>query len=100
MAIVVRFKVHCQPDQADLVAAAMADVVTASRQLPGVVAFDVGRDVTDPAALIATEVFDDAAARQVQESLPEVAKVMSLMPTALAAPPDVSVFEAVATGTE
>ena len=46
--IVVRFKVQCQPDRADEVAAAMGDVVAPSRKMDGVVYFDVARDVTDP----------------------------------------------------
>jgi len=90
--IVLRFKVQCQPDKTSAVAAAMADVVRASRGLPGVVHFDVATDVTDPNGLLATEVFEDAEARERQEALPEVAHVMSLLPTALAAPPEATVF--------
>ena len=90
--IVLRFKVHCQPAQSAAVADAMADVVTASRSLPGVVHFDVGRDVTDSNALIATEVFEDSAARERQEALPEVAKVMSLLPTSVLTPPEATLF--------
>lgn len=90
--IVLRFKVQCQPDQASAVSDAMSDVVTASRSLPGVIHFDVGRDLTEPNTLIATEVFEDVAARERQEALPEVAKVMSLLPSALAGPPEATLF--------
>jgi hypothetical protein len=38
-------------------------------------------------------VFEDAAARERQESLPEVARVMELLPESLAAPPEATVFE-------
>ena len=95
--LVVRFKVRCQPDKTEQVVQAMGSVVVASRPLRGVVSFDVGRDVTDENTLIATEVFDDAAARERQEALPEVATVMSLLPTALAAPPEVALMHATST---
>lgn len=90
--IVLRFKVRCQPDKTGAVADAMADVVRASRGLAGVVHFDVATDVTDSNSLIATEVFEDADARKAQEALPEVAKVMSLLPTSLAGPPEATIF--------
>lgn len=94
--IVLRFKVHCQPDEVGAIASAMQDVVVASRPLAGVVHFDVGRDITDDNVLIATEVFEDAEARERQESLPEVAKVMSLLPTGLAGPPEATLFHVAA----
>jgi quinol monooxygenase YgiN len=92
--IVVRFKVQCQPDRTDEVMAAMADIVGPSRKLPGVVHFDVARDVNDTNAVLALEVFDDRAALENQESLPEVAKAMALFDGgALAAPPEYTIFE-------
>ena len=92
--LVVRFKVQCQPDKVEDVAAAMAAVVAPSRQLPGVVHFDVARDVTDPNAVVAVEVFEDRAAMERQESQPEVAKVVELMEAgALAAPPEWTIYE-------
>ena len=92
--VVVRFKVQCQPDKTDTVRAAMLRVVHASRSMAGVVSFDIGTDISDPNTLIATEVFEDLDARTRQESLAEVAETMALMPTALAAPPDVLVLDA------
>jgi quinol monooxygenase YgiN len=90
--IVLRFKVQCRPDKTAAVAEAMTEVVAASRALPGVVHFDVAADVTVADVLIATEVFEDAAARERQEALPQVAKVMSLLPDSLAAPPEATLF--------
>jgi quinol monooxygenase YgiN len=58
-----------------------------------VISFDIGRDVVDPNSIIAVEVFEDEAARERQESLPEVGKVMSLLPDILAAPPEATVFQ-------
>jgi quinol monooxygenase YgiN len=92
--IVVRFKVNCQPGKTADVAAAMGDIVAAARGLPGVVHFDIGRDITDDDALIATEVFEDRAAMEREEALPEVAKVVELMQGgALAGPPEWTIFE-------
>ncbi len=77
--IVVRFKVRCQSDKTSELAAAMKDVVDAARELPGVIHFDIARDLTDADALIATEVFEDRTAMEREETLPEVAKVLELM---------------------
>jgi quinol monooxygenase YgiN len=72
----------------------MKDLVGAARGLPGVIAFDIGRDLTEADALIATEVFEDRAAMEREEALPEVAKVVELMQGgALAGPPEWTIFE-------
>jgi quinol monooxygenase YgiN len=92
--LVVRFKVRCQSGKTQEVAAAMAGVVEAAHKLPGVIHFDIGRDVTDRDSLIATEVFEDRAAMEREEALPEVAKVVELMQSgALAEPPQWTIYE-------
>lgn len=92
--IVVRFKVQCQSDKTAELAAAMKDVVDSARGLPGVIHFDIARDLTDADALIATEVFEDRAAMAREEALPEVAKVVELMQSgALAGPSEWTVFD-------
>ncbi len=90
--IVLRFKVTCRPEKTDAVLAAMADVVAPSRALEGVINFDVARDVTDPDSLIAIAVFEDDAARERQESLPEVAKVLAMLEDALTEEPEATVY--------
>jgi quinol monooxygenase YgiN len=90
--IVLRFKIQCRPEKCEEVAAALAEVIGPARTVKGVIAFDVARDLTDPNSFIATEVFEDAAARERQESLPQVGKVMSLLPDSLAAPPEATVY--------
>src|SRR3989442_1955553 len=70
--VVVRFKVQSQPDKSEQVLAALRDVVAPSRALPGTISFDIGRDVADSDSFIATEVFEDQAALERQEQLPEV----------------------------
>jgi quinol monooxygenase YgiN len=91
--IVLRFKVQVQPDKIDQALEVFAAVPPPSREVDGVVSFDIGRDVNDPNAIIATEVFEDEAARERQEALPEVAAVMRLLPEIAAAPPEATVFQ-------
>ncbi len=92
--LVVRFKVRCQPDKTEEVVAAMAAVAGAARTLPGIVHFDVARDITDQDSLIATEVFEDRAAMEREEAIPEVAAVVALMEAgALAGSPEWTIFD-------
>jgi len=51
-------------------------IVAPSRAMSGVINFDIGRDITDPDSLSATEVYDDRAAMDCQEAQPEVAKLL------------------------
>ena len=91
--IVLRFKVQCRPERIDEALDAFRAVVAPSREVEGVISFDIARDLADPTSVVAVEVFEDEAARERQESLPEVAAVMSLLPEAVAAPPEATVFE-------
>lgn len=90
--IVVRFKVQCQPEKTEQVMAALEEVVAASRGVEGIVSFDIGRDLTDPDSFVATEVFEDRAALDRQESLPEVETAMGVFEQSLAAEPEATVF--------
>lgn len=90
--IVVRFKVKCQPDKTEQVIAALSDVIAPAREVDGVISFDIARDLADSNSFIATEVFDDRAALDRQESLPEVARVLELLPDSVAAPPEATIF--------
>jgi quinol monooxygenase YgiN len=85
----------CQSDKTAEFAAAMNDVVDAARALPGVIHFDIARDLTDADALIATEVFEDRAAMAREEELPEVAKVVELTHSG-AWPPEWTIFDVAA----
>jgi quinol monooxygenase YgiN len=91
--IVIRFKVQCQPGKIEEALAAFAAVVPPSRRVDGVISFDIGRDLVDPNSIVAVEVFEDEAARERQESLPEVGTVMAMLPEILAGPPEATVFE-------
>lgn len=90
--IVVRFKVQCQPGKAEPVKAAFEQVIGPSRGVDGVISFDIGRDLADPDSFIATEVLEDRAALDRQESLPEVARTLAILQESLAAPPEATIF--------
>lgn len=90
--IVVRFKVQFQPEKTEQALAAFEDVIAPSRAVDGVVSFDIARDLADPDSIIATEVFEDRAALERQESLPEVQRVIGLLEEVAAAEPEATIF--------
>ena len=96
--IVVRFKVTCQPGKTEHALAVFEPVIAPSRALDGVIHFDIARDIADPSSIIAVEVFEDHAALDRQESLPEVASVMSALPQMVAGPPEATIFEVASSG--
>jgi quinol monooxygenase YgiN len=91
--LVLRFKVQCRPDKTEEALEAFKAVVAPSREVEGVISFDIARDLADPNSIIAIEVFEDEAARDRQESLPEVGNVMSLLPDAITGPPEATAFQ-------
>ncbi len=90
--IVVRFKVRCLPGKTEQVISAFERVIGPSRAVDGVISFDIARDLADPDSFIATEVFEDRAALDRQESLPQVADVLSVLGESLAAEPEATIF--------
>jgi quinol monooxygenase YgiN len=90
--IVVRFKVQCQPGKTEPLIAAFKEIIAASRPLKGVISFDIGQDLADPNAFVATEVFEDKAALERQEALPEVKRTMGLLEEVLAGAPESTIF--------
>jgi quinol monooxygenase YgiN len=90
--VVVRFKVQCQPEQTEQVVAALEEVIAPSRAVDGVVSFDIARDLSDPDSFVATEVFEDRAALDRQESLPEVHKTLGILQESLVAEPEATLF--------
>lgn len=90
--IVVRFNVRCRPERADEAAAVFQEVVRASREADGVVSFDIGRDLVDPDSFVAVEVFEDRAALERQEALPETQRALGLLGDLVAGPPEATIF--------
>jgi quinol monooxygenase YgiN len=77
--VIMRFKVKVQPERAEEVRAALAAVIEPSRELDGVIHVDIARDLSDPSSFIATEVYEDEAALERQEALPEVEAALALI---------------------
>ena len=86
--IIVRFAFRCQPGRADDAIAALGPVVAASRLLPGVISIDIARDITDPDAFIATELYEDRAALDRQEALPETVAALAALRDGIVAESD------------
>jgi len=72
---------------------AFPQVVAPSRAVEGVIHFDIGQDLADPDAIIATEVFENREALDRQESLSEVAHVMALFPQIIQGEPEATIYE-------
>lgn len=90
--IVLRFKMRCRPEKTDQLRPVLAEVIAPSREVAGVIAFDIAQDLADPNVFIATEVFADDAVRDRQESLPEVGAVMAMFPECLTADPEATLY--------
>lgn len=90
--IVVRFKVRCRPDRTEQVRTAFERVIAPSRAVAGVLSFDIAHDLTDPDSFVAVEVFENEAALERQESLPEVAETLAILEQSLAAEPEATIF--------
>jgi quinol monooxygenase YgiN len=93
--VILRFKLRSKPDKSDDLMAALADIITPARATEGVIQFDIARVLRDPDHFIATAIYEDGAALERQESLPEVHRVMAMLPESLVAPPERTIFDAV-----
>ncbi|MBZ5737163.1 putative quinol monooxygenase [Nocardioides mangrovi] len=77
--LVARFKVQVRPEYLYEMAALIAAVEAPSRELPGVVEFDVLRSLSEQNTFVVNEVFEDRQALERQNLLPEVAAVLDLV---------------------
>jgi quinol monooxygenase YgiN len=92
--IILRQKMSAKPDKSHELGAALADIITPARATEGVISLDIARVLIEPDSFIATAVYEDAAALERQESLPEVDKVVALLPESLAGPLERTIFDA------
>ncbi len=92
--VILRFKIHSKPDKSDELMAALAEIITPARATEGVINFDIARVLRDPDRFIATAVYEDGAALERQESLPEVHRVMAMLPESLVTPPERTIYDA------
>ncbi len=92
--VILRFKIRSKADKSDELMAALAEIITPARATEGVINFDIARVLPEPDSFIATAVYEDGAALERQESLPQVHRVMAMLPESLVAPPERTIFEA------
>jgi quinol monooxygenase YgiN len=92
--VILRFKIHSKPDKSDDLMDALAEIIAPARATEGVVEFDIARVLRDPDFFIATAIYEDGAALERQESLPEVTRVMAMLPDSLVEPPERTIFDA------
>ena len=92
--VILRFKIQTKSDKSDELMSALAKIITPARASNGVIKFDIARDLLDPDSFIATAIYDDGSALELQESLPEVERVMAMLPESLVAPPERTIFNA------
>ena len=92
--VILRFKIHSKPDKSDELMAALAEIITPARATEGVINFDIARVLRDPDRFIATAVYEDGAALERQESLPEVHRVMAMLPESPVTPPERTIYDA------
>ena len=92
--VILRFKIRSKPDKNDELMSALTEIITPARATNGVINFDIARDLLDPDSFIARAIYDDGAALELQESLPEVDRVMAMLPDSLVAPPERTIFDA------
>jgi quinol monooxygenase YgiN len=92
--VILRFKVHSKPDKSDELMAALAEIIAPARATEGVINFDIARVLRDPDWFIATAVYEDGTALERQESLPEVHRVMAMLPESLVKPPERTIYDA------
>jgi quinol monooxygenase YgiN len=92
--VILRFKIHSKPDKSDELMAALAEIITPARATEGVINFDIARVLRDPDRFIATAVYEDGDALERQESLPEVHRVMAMLPVSLVTPPERTIYDA------
>ena len=92
--VILRFKIQSKPDKSDELMAALAEIVAPARATEGVVEFDIARALREPDSFIATAIYEDGAALERQESLPEVHRVMAMLPESLVGPAERTIFDA------
>jgi quinol monooxygenase YgiN len=92
--VILRFKIHSKPDKSGELMAALAEIIAPARATEGVVNFEIARALGHPDQFIATAVYEDGAALERQESLPEVHRVLAMLPESLVTPPERTIYDA------
>jgi quinol monooxygenase YgiN len=92
--VILRFKIRSKSDKRDELMAALAEIITPARATEGVISFDIARTLLDSDSFIATALHADGAALERQESRPQVARVVAMLPESFVEPPERTIFDA------
>jgi quinol monooxygenase YgiN len=92
--VILRQMMSAKPDKSEELMAALAEIIAPARATESVISLDIASVLLEPDSFIATAVYADDAALERQESRPEVHKVMAMLPEALAAPLERTIFDA------
>lgn len=95
--IIFRVSGKVYPQKIEEARRKFADLSAASRNVPGVISFDVAQDVTDPEIFISMEVYEDQGAVDRQGDLAELRALMAALDDMLADGPRGNIFHASAT---
>jgi quinol monooxygenase YgiN len=90
--IIFRVSGKVYPQKIEEARRKFADLSAASRNVPGVISFDVAQDVTDPEIFISMEVYEDQGAVDRQGDLAELRALMAALDDMLAAGPRGNIF--------
>ena len=95
--IVFRVAVSVQDDKLDEATEMFVRLSRVSRNIAGVVHFDILQDPADPTRFVSIEVYEDQAALDRQGELDEVGEVMTAFGRLLVAGPNGTIYHVAAT---
>jgi quinol monooxygenase YgiN len=90
--IIFRVEAQARPDQIAVAGHLLTALATASRGLPGVVAFDILPDPDQAGRFVSIEVYQDQSALDQQSTLPELRAVMDDVDILFARHPHGTIF--------
>ena len=90
--IVFRVAVQVRETKISQAHALFGELTQASRMVPGVVSFDILQDPSEEGRFVSIEVYEDQAALDRQEALPELKTVMAAFNDLLAGRPRGTIF--------
>ena len=95
--IIYRVSGKADPHRIEEARSKFADLSSASRNVPGVISFDVAQDVTDPSVFISMEVYEGQGAVAKQGTAGRLRALMGSLDELLAEGPRGTIFHVSAT---
>jgi len=92
--LVLTVVLNVQPEHADQARIVLSKLVTASRQMAGVQAFNLGEDIQVPGVFHISEVYDDYEVKDNVESSEAFNQVIASIGGFFLSPPKVDIYQA------